>query len=114
LKLADEPGLPAPTVRTNTSASVKTNDTKNLIITKEAAKPIVKSGESLPAAAGQIAQATPGAAVPAVVDKDDEDAEPEVSPVDITLEEVKRILVDYIGLMKKANGVASTRPGQNR
>src|SRR6185295_13693731 len=38
LKLADEPGLPAPTVRTNTTASTVTNNAKGIEITKKTAK----------------------------------------------------------------------------
>jgi carboxyl-terminal processing protease len=97
LKLADEPGLPPPTVRTNTTSAIKTNDAKTLVIAKDTN--------------AELGHATSASGIAATAAGDD-DAEPDVAPVDISLEEVKRILIDYIGLLKKANGVALTRPNQ--
>jgi len=96
LKLAEEPGLPAPTVRTNQTASVSTN----------------------PAKAGELAkvenkdQATKNGK-PASKDKEaGEEEDPDVTPVDITLDEAKRILIDYASLLTNGKGVAVVLPGQ--
>jgi carboxyl-terminal processing protease len=118
LKLADEPGLPSPTVRTNTTSSVKPNapgsvtftpDGKALVITKES-----KGGETPKSPDTQLAHGANPHGSTTVAAEGDEEAEPDVAPVDITLEEVKRILKDYIGLLDKSKGVASARPAPAR
>lgn len=111
LKLADEPGLPPPTVRTNTTASTKTNDDKSLVFKKDDARAVLKPDPDEPDAGKQAGQ-KPHPDAPALggVDSDEDATEPEVPDIDVTLEEVKRILLDYIGAINKANGVAFTRP----
>jgi carboxyl-terminal processing protease len=102
LKLADEPGLPQPTVRTNTTAAVKTNGAKGVVIKKDEPK-TNSTGDG------------PDSGALAIGGNDaDEAAELDVPALDITLEEVKRILTDYIGAVNKANGVAFTRPARER
>jgi len=99
LKLADQPGLPAPTVRTNhTAATSPTADPK-------VAK--VKDDKSA-AAKTNAAKSTPKN------DDDDDAVDADVPTVDITLDETKRILIDYIGLLNNGNGVVSTSPGSKR
>ncbi len=99
LKLARQPGLPEPTIRTNApkSASVSTN--KPIIITKENAK-------ADPAPAIEVAKADPAKSDSDKSDPDDEETEVDVQAPDITLEETKRILQDYIELSAKDRGVA--------
>jgi carboxyl-terminal processing protease len=96
LKLADQPGLPPPTVRTNTTA-----EAKSLSIPKPTDKPQVaqngKNGEKSPKNAD-----------------DDTVSDADVPAVDITVEEAKRILLDYIGLLKGEKGVALTQPGPGK
>jgi carboxyl-terminal processing protease len=98
LKLADEPGLPAPTVRTNTTASVVTNSTKGIQITKKSTKEPATTEKKDP---GNSATNPEG----------DEEAGPDAAPVDSTLDETRRILVDYIQLLAKKSGVAAAKPG---
>ena len=96
LKLADDPGLPPPTVRTNTSASLGAIHSADAIASaanKSPAKTAVTNGDQ--------------------GDEDfDEPADPDAPAVDITLDETRRILIDYIHLLDKAGGVAATRPGK--
>ena len=47
-------------------------------------------------------------------DDDDDAVDADVPTVDITLDETKRILIDYIGLLNNGNGVVSTSPGSKR
>ena len=86
LKLADQPGLPAPTVRTNTTASTsKAKDPKTggIVITKERPK---------------------NAAAPKADPDDDELSDNDVPAVDITLDETRRILIDYISQLNASKG----------
>ena len=95
LKLADQPGLPPPTVRTNQTTSVSTN--KNAIILSNATNK-------------ELANTTTGkTAVPKVKPTADED-EVDVPAVDINLEEARQILIDYASLLNNGKGVALTRP----
>ncbi len=99
LKLAGEPGLPSPTVRTNHSASTTLTNSAGKVA--DAAKDGSK---------GQVAKSGKAAAK----DKSaDEVNDLDVLPVDITLNEAKRILIDYATLLNNGNGVALTKPGQN-
>jgi hypothetical protein len=94
-------------VRTNTTASVKTNGAKGLVFKKEDPK----SGVRDPASATEA----PHAGGLAIGSEDgDADAEPDVPALDVTLEEVKRILTDYISAVNKAKGVAFTKPAGAR
>lgn len=101
LKLADQPGLPSPTVRTNQTASVSTNHTK-------AAGASTGDGSKSPKTADKQV----------VENKDskgsDDEAGDEASPVDVTMEETKRILADYVQLWGNGNGVALTQPGTKK
>jgi hypothetical protein len=102
LKLADEPGLPPPTVRTNTTASLTTNSAPGNVFQvgevkldtnkEDVAKATTKTGDHL--------------------DEDADEADPDAPAVDITLDETRRILIDYIHLIDKAGGVAATKPGK--
>lgn len=78
LKLADLPGLPAPTVRTNSVVHKAPQETK----------PKTSDDD---------------------LDKDDEAKDDSVPPVDINLEETKRILLDLITLSPKDRNVAVTK-----
>lgn len=102
LKLADEPGLPAPTVRTN-HASTATNNVKGTAKAgaKDAPKKDQVAETKKPSKAGHTGD-------------DDDDAEDDVTPVDVTLDETKRILIDYISLWKNGNGVALSQPGKSQ
>ncbi len=97
LKLADQPGLPPATVRTNQTASASTNSA-------------ARASNATPDKA--LASATtPKSTKPAPKDKPgDEDDDADVAPVDINLEEAKRILIDYASLLNNGKGVALTRP----
>jgi carboxyl-terminal processing protease len=95
LKQARMPGLPDPTVRTNTPKSAATSTNKPIIITKENAKD------------------EPPATV-AKTDAEAEDAEGDVQAPDITLEETKRILQDYIQLVGKGRVALNQSPAPAR
>jgi carboxyl-terminal processing protease len=119
LKLADEPGLPAPTVRTNNTVSNTLNVT-NAIKSFRPGATLTKikgtnaaSGEEIEIPAGEgIAKKLPKSN-PHALDPDvDESVEPDAPAVDITLDETRRILIDYIHLLDKAGGVAATKPGK--
>jgi carboxyl-terminal processing protease len=97
LKLADQPGLPAPTVRTNQTAAVPATNGASIVITGSTNK--APSG-------GAIAKA-------GKPKTDDDDDDTEVTPVDVTLDEAKRILIDYASLLNNGHGVALTSPGKN-
>jgi carboxyl-terminal processing protease len=99
LKIVDEPGLPAPTVRTNKTALSATNSP-------------AKAGEAVkPGANVQVAKAEKSAAKDKDADADEADLD--VSPVDITLDEAKRILIDYASLLNNGRSVAVNVPTQN-
>jgi len=114
LKDADEPGLPPPTVRTN-SASAATNSSKSIVITKNSATPAAKSDVAGSPAKDAKAAPKPAEPKPTLAhDGDDSDnpADPDVPAIDVTLDETRRILIDYIRLLDKAGGVAVTRPAR--
>ena len=98
LKDTDEPGLPPPTVRTN-SASATTN--KSILITKNGAT-----------AAAKPDKAEPKTTAAHESDDPEDAADPDVPAIDITLDETRRILIDYIRQLDKGGGVAVTRPGR--
>ena len=95
LKLVDEPGLPAPTVRTNSVSS--TNAVKKGLASG-------KATNSAPTDVAEVKTFNP--------DPDEDDtADANVPVVDPTLDETRRILVDYISFLAKKSGVAASRPG---
>jgi carboxyl-terminal processing protease len=98
LKLADQPGLPAPTLRTNSTltASGETNKTSQTL--KQEGDKVAKAGS------GQ-----------AKSDEDDSGvSDADVPALDITLEEAKRILSDYISALKGGGSVALTQPAAGK
>lgn len=95
LKNAGEPGLPAPTVRTNTTASASAGSGEKLAKADPKKSDTKKAEKSAGHGAGE----------------DDEDEDPDATPVDIGLEEAKRILLDYSQLLGNGKGVAVTKPG---
>lgn len=95
LKQARQPGLPEPTVRTN-AAKASASTTKSIIITKDSANADSKGAD--------VAKAGPPKDE---ADGSDAEAEADVQAPDITLEETKRILQDYIELAGKSRGVAA-------
>jgi carboxyl-terminal processing protease len=104
LKDVDLPGLPPPLTRTNTASATATNAPKSAAAAAE------KS------AALQTARADKPVKTPAA-DRDDEDddGEPDdadIPAVDPTLDEARRILVDYLTLLDREHGVAAHRQGQ--
>jgi len=108
LKLADEIGLPAPTVRTNQTSSTSTNGTKALA--KDNSKEAAKSPKGTTSGKDQVAETKKPAKPPGHSGEDD-DADDDALPVDITLDETKRILTDYVALWNNGKGVAVTQPG---
>jgi carboxyl-terminal processing protease len=103
LKLADEPGLPAPVARTNHLASAGTNSTPSHAQAglKSNRSSLTASVDEKPAVEKDLASNS---------DKSDDDSEESIDDkvpnLDITLEETKRILVDFIHLSSKKNGLA--------
>jgi carboxyl-terminal processing protease len=103
LKLAEQPGLPAPTPKTNLVASIKGDH------------PIVPGGPEPEAVkleikpkTNELAKADEAKPASAKDDDEDDSAEPKVPPVDTTLKEAKRILTDLITMWSRANSVAVT------
>jgi len=95
LKLVDEPGLPAPTVRTN-SASITNSVKKGLAG--------AKTTNSAPVEVADVKTFNP--------DPDEDDtADLNIPVVDPTLDETRRLLVDYISFLAKKSGVAASSPG---
>ena len=126
LKLAEQPGLPPPTVRTNHLSSVATNEgrlsTTNhaerpVFVAQETYKEAVKHPDSPTGDKGQAIAGRKPAAKPDRLRDDDEADEPsdsEAPPLDTPLEETKRILADYVALLNNDTGVALTRPAIRR
>ena len=113
LKDADEPGLPPPTVRTNFAAAA-TNNSKSIVIPKNSTTVTAKSdkpGRAKDAKAGSP-PAEPKSTAAHDSDDSDDPADPDAPAVDVTLDETRRILIDYIRLLDKAGGVAVTRPAR--
>ena len=109
LKLADQPGLPPPTVRTNsTNTFVGTpSDFKPMTLVQNQAKTAKSpAGRDDNASTNSSGKPKPKSSVKS--DDDDEPTDADVPSLDIGLEETKRILIDYIGLLNNGNGVAST------
>jgi carboxyl-terminal processing protease len=101
LKLADQPGLPPPTVRTNQTSSAATNS--SIIIDKARVETAKKE---------DLNQKVAKADKPKVKDADSDD-DLDLTPLDVNLDEAKRILIDYALLLNNGNGVALSKPGQN-
>jgi carboxyl-terminal processing protease len=87
LKLVEEPGLPAPTVRTNTITG--TNSIKSAKLDKPA---------KADAKATTTKKDKPSDAAHTPKDEDEED-DAAVAAVDVQLDETKRILIDYVQLL---------------
>jgi carboxyl-terminal processing protease len=98
LKVADEPGLPPPTVRTNSAAAASNS------------KPILITKNGTPSVSSEKPATEPKTSPAHDSDDPDDPADPEAP--DINLDETRRILVDYIHLLDKSSGVAVTRPGR--
>jgi hypothetical protein len=113
LKLADQPGLPPPTIRTN-SPSASTG--KKNPSAGEAAAAGAKTASAGAEKSAKPAKSPKDANAPAVAksdstSKDDEDDEESSAPApDITLEEAKRILTDYVLLLNNGKIVAVSSP----
>ena len=127
LKLADEPGLPPPTVRSNASTGSITLTTTNsaglVSVTTNPAPGIAGDGSDEDATSPNRLRSGKGGIAKSSVksnegksehgDEDlDEPADADVPAVDITLDETRRILIDYIHLLDKASSVAATKPGK--
>lgn len=93
LKQASLPGLPPPVANTNLLASASTPH------------PVFSAGGS---AAGDASTSNDSSPKTASVEDEDEDTESKAPPVDATLKEAKRILVDLISFWSRANSVAVT------
>ncbi len=111
LKLVDQPGLPAPTVRTNLISSVQDKDkashgdiTKTTVPTTKEIKPARSPKDSTPVVKDEKPALT-------ILHKDGEDEEEFSTPaVDVTLEEAKKILMDYALLLSNGKNVAVIKP----
>lgn len=95
LKNVSEPGLPPPTVRTNTTASASAPDSD----------PKVAKATDTAKSESSKTEKPPGHG-----SSDGEEEDVDASPVDISLEEAKRILIDYSNLLGNTKGVAATKP----
>jgi len=117
LKLAEQPGLPPPTIRTNHTTAAATNETKPAKLAKENTKAGAKNVKPPKGDAGDLAQAsqsTTKADSLRETDEGDELSDADSPQVDIGLEETKRILSEYVLLSNNETGVALTRPGTKR
>lgn len=92
LKLAGEDGLPAPTVRTNSTSL--TNTVKSAKADKPAKNEVKFENKNKPKDKSKPADGNHGSSG----DEDDEE-DPDVAAVDITMDETKRILSDYVQLL---------------
>jgi carboxyl-terminal processing protease len=99
LKLAEAPGLPAPTVRTNKTVSIETSNGVRTVTTTTTTN---KTAETTVAKAEK---STAGKK-----DDEEDDEAPDVSPVDVTLDEARRILIDYASLLNNGKSVAVAIP----
>ena len=97
LKLVGEPGLPAPTLRTNHTTAVSGSTGEKVAKTDKPKKSDAKKTDK------------PAGAAHGSEDGEDDDAD--VTPVDIGLDEAKRILMDYARLWNNGKGIAGTKPG---
>ena len=84
-------------------------------MTKNIATPAVKSG--IPGSPTKDAKparkpAEPESALAHDGDDSDDSADLDAPAIDVTLDETRRILIDYIRLLDKASGVAVTRPAR--
>jgi carboxyl-terminal processing protease len=116
LKLADQPGLPAPMPKTNELAAVTGHPLPGVPMDSIPASPRAVNPTPRWELPGD-AKSTNGTEVAtqaniAGKDDDDEDpssTEPKLPPVDAGLKEAKRILTDLINLWPRANSVAATK-----
>ena len=111
LKDVDNPGLPPVWVNTNRLHFAKTNSPAKPaegIVAKPDEKNPVKPKGFTPPPAGDGTEF----AAHAAKGDDDETSDEAVGPVDITLDEARRILLDYVHLTAQAKGVTVTGPGK--
>jgi len=94
LKQADQPGLPPPTLRTNSTASVTNGEPKSAKQAKVDSIPTKDKDDS-----AKLAKS----------DDDDEVSDSDIPAVDISLDEAKRILIEYIGLLSNGKGVVQSK-----
>ncbi len=111
LKLTDEPGLPPPVTRTNHLTSSETNLPPGEAGSSPKASSVISlaKGEGKPPASGEkVARSEKSSSTdPAKADDDsDESIDDKVPALDVSLEEAKRILADYINLASKQPGLA--------
>lgn len=93
LKLAGEPGLPAPAVRTNAASA--TNTVKSAKADKPAKNEVKFQTKDKAKDTPKPADAKHGSSA----GEDDDEEDPDVAAVDISLDETKRILIDYVQLL---------------
>ena len=113
LKLAEQPGLPPPTVRTNHSAAATTNETKSAKLAKESPKkqgnnPAPQKGDRNDLAETKKTAAKADSAMED--DTGEELSDADAPQLDINLEETKRVLAEYVLLSSNEPGVALTKP----
>jgi len=106
LKAAAEPGLPAPTVRTNQTAAVSGSSGEKVPKADKPGKPTLQADKSK-----KTDTTKTNAPAVAAHGSDTDDDDPDAAPVDIGLEEAKRILMDYARLWNNGKGIAGTKPG---
>ena len=95
LKLADLPGLPPPTAKTNAVVAKSEKGPENT----EAKKTPGVTAASVPTnSAAVAASATPASKTGEAAAVENEEKAP---PIDVTLEETEHILVDYLSLLSK-------------
>jgi carboxyl-terminal processing protease len=102
LKLVDQPGLPPPTLRTNSSVS-------STFFLPDGTNP----GTALTLTTTKDQGKTNKAGHKGETDEDDI-SDSDLPPLDITLDEARRILADYIALLNESNGVRSNGSDVNR
>jgi len=114
LKLTDEPGLPPAVTHTNRLTSSETNLPPGDALKKASAASLVKGEDKSPVPGEAVAQAEKSLATETVKTDDDSDEsiDDKVPALDVTLEEAKKILADYINLASKQPGLAVTGDGK--
>ena len=102
LKQAEQPGLPAPTPKTNTVASIKVEHPA------VAGAPEIQVTRETKTKTSDVAKADNAKSNTAGDDDEEDAAEAKAPPVDTTLKEAKRILTDLISMWSRANSLAVT------
>jgi carboxyl-terminal processing protease len=94
LKLADQPGLPPPTVKTNAVIAKSVKSPTNTVAAKSPAATTIVPTHSAAVAASAMPALKSG-------DPDSADDEEKAPAIDVTLEETEHILVDYLSVLAK-------------